>query len=111
VDDASRIEAVDRGHQRTRILEPELPATSQVGRALQRPVLPAFGEPGDLSRSARVLADSETLIPRLVRVTQRVSMGRNRAYDHLAEAATFWRVIHPRREGLAGAGSDVLGVS
>jgi hypothetical protein len=37
-------------------------------------------------------------------------MGRNRAYDHLPEDAAFWRLIHPRREGLAGARSGVLGV-
>src|SRR5215218_7571316 len=32
----------------------------------------------------------------------------SRAYDHLPEDATFWRAIHPRREGLARTRSGVL---
>src|SRR5215216_6836069 len=52
VDDAGGIEVVHGGHESGRVLDPELPATPQVGGALQRPVLPAFGEPGDLSRGA-----------------------------------------------------------
>src|SRR5829696_10043679 len=57
VDDAGGIEVVHGDNESVRVGYPELPAAPQVRGALQRPVLPALGELGDLSRNARVFAD------------------------------------------------------
>ena len=108
MDDAGGIEVIHRGRQRACVCDHELPATPQIRGALQRPVLSALGKPGYLPSSVWVLADSEAVLPRVVRVAQRVSKGPSTAYDHLPEDATFWRAIHPRSEGLARTRSGVL---
>jgi hypothetical protein len=110
VDDAGGIEVVHRGHESARVRNPELPAAPQVGGTLQRPVLSAFGEPCDLPRGSRVLADSQAILSRVVRVTKRVSKGWNTAYEHLPEDAAIRRAIHPRCEGFARRRSGVLRV-
>src|SRR5215216_657128 len=108
VDDACRIEVVHRGHELAGVSDPELPAAPQVWGALERPVIPTFGELGDLARDAGILADPEVFLFRVVGVTQRVSEGHSAVYDRLPEDTTVGGAIHPRREGLARIRSDVV---
>src|SRR5215207_8731985 len=108
VDDARGIEVVHRSGEPACVRDPELPSAPQVRGALQRPVLPAFCELGDLPRRPWIFAHFEVLRFRIVPVTQRVSSRRSPAHDHLPEDATLRCAIYPRCKGLARVGRDVL---
>src|SRR5215210_6890584 len=101
VDDACRIQIIHRCREPARVSEPDLPAAPQVRGALQRPVLPIFGELGYLTGRPWIFAHFEVLRLCVVPVTHRVSSRRSRAYDNLPEAATVRGAIYPGCERFA----------
>src|SRR5215203_7280413 len=102
VHDPCRVEVVHGDSEFPGVRNPDLPAPPQVGRALERAVLPLFGELGDLARRPRVFVDRQIHGVLVVQVAQRVSRRGDPAYEHLAKGASFWSRPYPRGESLAG---------